>query len=265
MNIFKRELRSGIKSFILWTLGLFVLVFVGMVKFTGINGGAGTDINVIFDQFPRVVLAVFGMVGVDITTLGGYYAVIIYFALICIAIYGVSLGVNAVNRESVDKTYEFIFTKPRARSYILAIKLLVPFIYLVLFSIINCMFSFMAVAALKFENTIGNAIVLYSTVMFLIGMMFLAIGAFLAVVAKRSERGALYGNLSFLAVFILSIIYDMLENVGIVKIFAPLKYFAPQDILEGRIDFIYVALCLIITILLGARTFMLFNRKDLIA
>jgi hypothetical protein len=101
MNILKRELRDGLKPFIFWTIGLFVLVFAGMTKYMGIET-SGSSLNELIDKFPRVVLAFMGMVGVDINTFGGYYAILVYYALICAVIYAIHLGSNAVSRETVD-------------------------------------------------------------------------------------------------------------------------------------------------------------------
>ena len=138
MNILKRELRAGRKTFILWTIGLFFIMFAGIAKYTGFSGEA--NITELFDSFPRIVLAVFGMVGLDVTSLGGFYSVVVYYGIICAAIYGVSLGCRAVNEEAIDKTYEFIFTKPRSRSFILGMKMLSAFIYLTLYSILSYAF-----------------------------------------------------------------------------------------------------------------------------
>ena len=75
MNILVRELKAGRKAFLFWSLGLFVLVFMGVVKSTGVTADGG-GLAALLDSFPRVVLAVFGMVGADIGTFGGYYAVL---------------------------------------------------------------------------------------------------------------------------------------------------------------------------------------------
>ena len=32
MNLFRKELKSGFKPFLFWSLGLFVFVFAGIVK-----------------------------------------------------------------------------------------------------------------------------------------------------------------------------------------------------------------------------------------
>lgn len=265
VNILKHELRAGLKAFLLWTLGLFFLVFVGMVKFTGLHGGGASSVTTLLEQIPKPILAVLGMAGIDVTTLGGYYAVLIYYALICIAIYSVSLGINLVNREVIDKTYEFLFTKPRTRSFILSIKLVVNTLYLAIFCILNCLFSFMAVAALKFENTIGNAIGLYSLVMFILGLMFMSLGAFVAVISKKTEKGSLYGNICILLVFVLGMVYDMLENGEFLRFFSPLKYFIPKDVLNGKLDLLYVAVCLGVTVVLFIKTYVTFEKKDFIA
>jgi len=97
MNILSRELRAGRKTFFFWSLGLFFLVFAGMAKYTGVAADEAS-FNALLAQFPRVVLAVLGITGVDVEAPGGYYAVLAFYAVICASIYGVSLGANAVNR-----------------------------------------------------------------------------------------------------------------------------------------------------------------------
>lgn len=262
MNILKRELRAGLKPFLFWTLGLFVLVFAGMVKYTGISAG-GVSINELLAQFPRVVLAVLGIVGIDIETLGGYYAVIVYFAIICVSIYAVFLGANAVNRESIDKTYEFIFTKPRSRKYILLMKLLSGFIYLSLFCLLHYLFSISATATLKLSENINHEMLLFSLSVFFVGLLFFGISTFAATIANRPEKGMFYGNLCFLFSFVIGIIYDMLENGKILRIFTPIRYFLPSDLLSGYLDPSYIVLCLVLTFLLFLGSFHFFENLSI--
>ena len=119
MNLFRREIKAGIKPFLLWTLGLFAFIFAGIVKSSAAMAD-GRFMTELIGKFPRIVIAVMGMANVDIANFGGFYAVLMQYVFVLTAVFAVYLGNNAVSRESIDKTYEFLFTKPRSRSFILA-------------------------------------------------------------------------------------------------------------------------------------------------
>lgn len=266
MNIYKRELRAGLKPFIFWSIGLFILVFAGMTKFMGIDASADSaSITELMDKFPRVVLAMMGMAGVDVNTLGGYFSILAYYALICSSVYALHLGSSAVSRESVDKTYEFVFTKPRTRSYILLIKLLSGLSYLTVFCTFSFVFAVSAISVLGFSGNITYQILLFTITIFLISFMFFSLSAFISAATKRAEKGSFYGNLCFLVVFVIGIIYDMLENGGVLKFVAPLKYFTSQDLLEKKLDPIFVSICIVLTVVFLWSTFIKFRKKDLTA
>jgi ABC-2 type transport system permease protein len=266
MNVLKREIITGIKSFLFWALGLFVLIFAGMTKFTGIESAAGSaNISEMINKFPKVVLAVMGMVSVDVNTLGGYYSVIAYYVLICATIFAVHIGINAVSRETFDKTYEFIFTKPCSRSYILRMKLFTAWIYITLFCILNYVFSVAAIAFFRFSGNLNFQILLFSVTIFLISSLFSALSAFISVATKQAEKGASYSNLCFLLAFIMGVIYDTLENGGILKLISPFKYFSPADLLNKKLDPLFAAICVVFTIAFLWSAFEKFQKKDFLS
>jgi ABC-2 type transport system permease protein len=261
MNIFKRELRAGLKPFVFWMIGMFLLCYVGIIKYQSYTtSGSMTEL---LNSFPRVLLAVMGAIGVDIGTLGGYTALLFYYVLVCAVIYAVHLGASAVTRESVDKTYEFVFTKPCSRSRVLGMKLVSSYAYLLLFCILNGLFSNMAVGYLKTSENIVPQIWFGVLTVFLIGAMFVAVSAFFASAAKRPDKGMLYGNLAFLYAFILGVVYNMLENPGLLKLISPFSYFSPADLVLVRFDPVYAAVTLVLTAgcLIGA--FSKFKSRDL--
>ncbi len=262
MNILKREQRAGFKVFLFWMIGMFLLSFVGIIKFEGYtSSGSMTEL---LESFPRVVLAVMGVVGVDMNTIGGYTALLSYYILICAVIYAVHLGAAAVSRESIDKTYEFVFTKPCSRARVLGLKLASAYIYLFLFCVFNGIFSMIAVAYLKTSENISRQIFLLSLSVFLIAALFIALSAFFASAVKRPEKGTLYGNLAFLYAFIFSVIYNMLEKPGLLKLISPFSYFSPTDLVAGKFDLVYTAVALLLTALFLCWTFALFKRKDML-
>lgn len=264
MNILKRELRSGLRPFLFWTLGLFLLVFSGVVKYTGVEAG-GESARKLTESFPRIVRAVLGVVGLDIGSFGGYYAILAYYVLVVTAVYAVSLGGSAVTREAADKTYEFVFTKPRSRTFILGYKLLAGFFYLAFYCLLCFAFSAAAVSALKLGEDVRLTMFLFSLAAFLCGLVFFALSALFAAASARIERGARLGNLFVLAAFALGVVCDMLENGGILRLFTPFKYFNPAELLRGRLDPAYTALCLALFAAALYFAFRAFEKRDLTA
>ena len=261
MNMLNRELSTGLKPFIFWMIGLFVLCFAGIIKFESYTAsGSMTDL---LASFPRIVLAVMGAVGVDVGTLAGYTALLFYYVLVCAVIYAVHLGAAAVTRESVDKTYEFIFTKPCSRSRVLAIKLVSAYVYLLLFCAFNGVFVMMAVAYLKTSGPMTGEIWFCALTVFLVGTLFIALSAFFSAMAKRPEKGTLYGNLAFLYAFILGVVCNMLEDPGLLKLIAPFNYFSSADLVAERLDPVYAVVTLVLTVGLLYGAFAKFKSKDL--
>lgn len=264
MNIFIRECKVNLKPFLFWNLGLFVLVFAGMTKFTGIESATGgMSMNEILNRFPKIVLAVLGISGVDISTLPGYYAIIAFYVIICGVIYSLHMGANAVSREVVDKTYEFIFTKPCSKIHILSMKVLAGWFAIAGFSIMNLLFSYMAVSFLKFEDNINKLIFLYTIALFVLSSLFYAFAIFFSTLTKKAEKGTMYGNLFFLFAFVMSIVYDTLEDGAVIKYISPMKYFEAEDLIKGHLDLTFLFISICITIALIVISFQRFQKKDL--
>lgn len=264
MNVYKQEWRQGLKRFIFWMVGLFVLVFAGMTKYTGIETG-GVDVMKIFDSFPKILLAVLGIVEVDISTLEGYYALLIFYVMIYVALYGISLGIHVINGETVNKTYEFVFTRPRKRRHILTAKLSVAMTKLTIFAFMNGVISVLAVLSLNTETSMNKVIVLYSVSIFLIGMLFVAIGMVVASYMRQAEKGFFVGNMIFLAAFLIGIIYDSLEKASFLRPLTPFRYFLPTEVLSGELNAVAVLGCLIVSVVLSGIAIWHFESKDLTA
>ena len=261
MNILKRELRAGRKAFLFWMIGMFLLCYVGIIKYESYTTSG--SMMELLNSFPRVVLAIMGAVGVDIGKLSGYTALMFYYVLICAVIYAVHLGSAAVTRESVDKTYEFVFTKPCSRSRVLGLKLAAAYLYLTLFCIFNGVFALMAVSSLNAAENVTGITWFCTLTSFLVSALFVALSAFFASMAKKPEKGTLYGNLAFLYAFILGVAYNMLENPGVLKLISPFNYFSAVDQVAQKLDVPLTIVTLVLTCAFLLGSFARFGRKDL--
>jgi ABC-2 type transport system permease protein len=263
MNIIMKEIRFGLKPFLFWLLGISFLLVAGMTKYTAIEGGA--DISMIFDKFPKIILAVFGMGGgVDITSIGGYYSVLMYYSFIVVILYSVYLGTSAVNRELIDKTYEFIFTKPRTRSYILMRKVITGAGFLVVFCLMNIPLSFLGLSIISTRGEDTGFVYTNTIALLFVGLVFFALGVFWSATLKKPERGATATNLCFLVGFIAGIIYDMYEEAAALQVISPLRFFPPQEILDGIIDPFFAVGCMIAVAILLFFGFRQFERRDFV-
>ncbi len=264
MNIIRRELKANLKPFVFWTIGLFILSFAGMTKYLGI-GAEGVDLNAISDRFPRVILALIGMTDADTRKLAGFYAVIAYFATVCVSLYSISLGFNAAARETVDKTYEFLFTKPKKRSRILSAKLGAALIFITLFNILNCVFPLAASSVLGYKENIIREVALFCAAAYLVSLLFFSLSVLLSVVASNAEKGARRGNVLFVFAYIMGVVCDTFENPGALRLFSPLRYFTSAELLSGRFSAPYSALCVLLIAACTLLAFRFFERKDLTA
>ena len=264
MNILLRELKAGRKAFLFWSLGLFVLVFMGVVKSTGVTADGG-GLAALLDSFPRVVLAVFGMAGADIGTFGGFYTVLAQYTLVLVAIYAVHLGNSAVSREAVDKTYEFVFTKPRSRSFILAQKLLCALAYLVLYCALYFVFSAVATATLGLAEHQTALFLRVAGATLLTGVLFFAFGVLFAAAAHNTETGARLGNALVLVTFVVGVGYDLSDKSSPLRWFSPFRYFATAELLNGKLNVVFVVLCLVVATAALGGAFWWFEKRDLAA
>ena len=124
MNVFRHELRQRFKSILVWLAVMAVFIAAAMVKYDTFRGG-GKVVNELLNSFPSTLKAVFGMSGLDLTSISGYIGVTYIFIAVMAAIFAGMLGSNAIAREETGRTVEFLYPKPVSRWTVLAQKLLV--------------------------------------------------------------------------------------------------------------------------------------------
>ncbi|MEG0376208.1 MAG: ABC transporter permease subunit, partial [Raoultibacter sp.] len=235
MNVFVKELKFGVKVFLLWAMVLAVFIVAGTVKYSGVESG-GAAMTELIGSFPRIVLAVMGFAHVDLTSFGGFYGALQIYAMVVVAVYAIHLGRNAVSREQIDKTYEFLFVKPRSRAAILGQKLAACIVFLVGISALNFVFSAAAYPTLGLSEDMTVSFVFFSGALLVIGLVFLSLSMLFAALTKHPETGAFIGNLSIVVCYLIGVAYDMVANGMVLRVFTPFRYFDPNMLLDHQID-----------------------------
>ena len=113
----------NLKSVITWSVAIAVLIFVFVSLFSSFAADAEL-LNEMLANFPEELLIAFGMTGLDLSTVLGFFSFAFLFAQICLAIQAANYGFSLVSIEERELTADFLLAKPVGRTQILTSKLL---------------------------------------------------------------------------------------------------------------------------------------------
>lgn len=261
MNIFRREMKASQWALIIWSISIALLVISGMAKYTAYaGGGAAADI---FDDIPQTLKALLGFSSFDVTTPMGFYAMLFGYLELTTAIHAVLLGAGIISKEENDKTSEFLMVKPVSRSAILTAKLSAALINVVVVNIVSLISSIVLVTAYTKAPDISGKIAVFMFSMFIVQLIFLALGATVAAVLKDTRSAGAIANGVLLTGFMISKITDLTPTLGFLNLLAPFTYFDLGNLVNGSINMVYVLLSLALVAVFTAIVYGSYNRRDL--
>jgi ABC-2 type transport system permease protein len=262
MNIFKRELKANLKSLLIWSVIIAVLIIMAVSKFSAFAGDP--EMLKILDSLPPAMLDVFGMRAFNLTTVSGFYGIMfIYFGLMA-AIAAAMWGSDIISKEERNKTVEFSLVLPVSRSRVITAKVLATLINCIAFVLITWGLSVVAVQSFNPDQAFYSYLALQMRAMFVIELIFLSIGLMLGSVMKQYKRSASIAVGIILATYFMSIVSGMQEKLDFLKWFTPFKYFDAADLFRnGSMNSTYLLISLGIIVVCVALSYLVYNRRDL--
>ena len=262
MNIVLRELKANLKSLIIWSVVMIMLILVGAAKFAAYyNNQASLQI---LSALPQALKDAMSLTSFDLTTLAGFYGIMmVYFGLLG-GIAAAMWGSDMISKEERDKTVEFSLVLPVSRSRVITGKALAVLVDCIVFVLITWLFSIVAVQNYNPDQGFYHFLGLEMVAMFVIELIFLALGLLLGCAMKQYKRSSSLAIGIILLTYFLSIISSMQANLDFLKYFTPLKYFEAIPKLNlVRLDLPYLLLSagIIVVCLVGAYWF--YNKRDL--
>ncbi|PIW22376.1 MAG: ABC transporter [Candidatus Aquicultor secundus] len=262
MNIILRELKAHRRSLIGWSVGMFFLILVGMVKYQGF-ASSGQSANDLFKGLPTLA-ALFGVQSVDISTAIGFYSVLFLYILVMVSIHASLLGADIISKEEQDKTAEFLFAKPVTRRQAITSKLQAALINVVILNLVTLVSSVVIVGAYNKGASVTGDILLMMVGMFFIQLIFLSIGTAAAALSKRPKLAAPVATSIMLITFFLSLWLDITKKYSGLKYLTPFKYFEAKTIINnGSYDPVFYALSLGIIVVMLIATYRFYSVRDL--
>jgi len=262
VNIFIRELRANLKSLIIWTVIIALLIVIAVSKFSAFAGNP--EMLAMLDSMPPAMLDVLNMRAFNLTTLSGFYGLMfIYFGLMG-AIAAAMWGSDIISKEERDKTVEFSLVLPVSRSRVVTAKALAALINCIAFVLITWGISLVAVQSYNPDQAFFNFLALEMGAMFAIELIFLAVGLLLGCAMKQYKRSASVAVAIILTAYFVSIVSSMQENLDFLKYFTPFRYFDAGELFRSsQMDATYLGLGALIVVVCVAAAYWIYNKRDL--
>jgi ABC-2 type transport system permease protein len=262
MNIFFRELRANLKSLLIWSGIIILLIIMAVAKFSAFAGDPETI--KMLDSMPPGMLAAFGMRAFNMTTITGFYGVMfIYFALMA-AIAAAMWGSEIISKEERNKTVEFSLVLPVSRSRVITAKALAVLVNCIAFVLITWGASLVMVRSYNPDQSFFNFLALEMQGMFVIELIFLAVGLLLGCAMKRYKLSGSTAVGIILGAYFLSIVTVMNEDLDWLKWFTPFKYFDAGELFRsGKLDGTYLLLSAAIIVVCVIAAYWIYNKRDL--
>lgn len=262
MNIFFRELKANLKSLLIWSAVIALLIIMAVAKFSAFAGDP--ELLKMLDSMPPALLEALSMRAFNLTTLSGFYGImLIYFALMS-AIAAAMWGSDIISKEERDKTVEFSLVLPVSRSRVITAKALAALVNCIAFVLITWGVSFVATLSYKPDAAFYSFLALEMQAMFIIELIFLAIGLLLGCAMKQYKRSGSTAVAIILAAYFLSILAAMNANLDFLKYFTPFKYFDAGELFRtGRMNGTYLVISAAIVVACVAAAYWRYNRRDL--
>ena len=262
MNIFFRELKANLKSLLIWSVIIALLIMMAVTKFSAFAGDP--EMLSMLDSMPPALLDALSMRAFNLTTLSGFYGIMfIYFSLMG-AIASAMWGSDIISKEERDKTVEFSLVLPVSRSRVVTAKALAALVNCILFVLITWGISLVAVRSYNPDQGFFDFLALEMQAMFLIELIFLAIGLLLGCAMQQYKRSGSVAVGIILATYFMSILAVMNENLDFLKYFTPFKYFDAGELFRtGQMDGTYLLLSAVIIVASVAVGYWVYNKRDL--
>jgi len=263
MNISRHEFKMYSRSVITWSVAVTALLLVFVSLFSSFSQDAAL-LNEMMAKFPEELLTAFGMNGVDLSTILGYFSLAFLFVQVCLAIQAANYGFSLVSIEEREWTADFLLAKPVGRTQILTSKLLAALSGLIITDVVVWVTSFLFINLFKGDATYDTGtlwLLLLSIVPF--QLFFLSVGLVISLLVKRIRSVTPYAMALGFGMYVLSVFGDMLGE-SILEKLTPFKHFEPNYIIQhGTYDLplVLISVAVILISLLGS--YLLYTRRDI--
>jgi ABC-2 type transport system permease protein len=262
MNIYQHEFKMNLRSVVIWSVSITILLVVFMSLFSSFAADAEL-LNEMMDKFPKELLLAFGMMDMDLSTVLGFFGLVFLFCQICLAIQAANYGFSLVSIEERELTADFLLAKPVGRPKILTSKLLSAISGLTITNIVVWIVSFISIQIFRGGreyDTRPLVLLLLSIVLF--QLFFLSVGVVISLLVKRVRSVTPYSMALAFGMYVLNAFGNMIGEDSL-EIISPFKHFEPHYIIKNAAyNLPLVLISLIVIIVSVAASYVLYSKRN---
>ncbi len=263
MSLIIRDLKSNLKPFIYWILGVGILIAILVLAYP-VAIEKMSNLGDVINSMPRELIVAFGLESYDWSKVLNYLAYEFQFIFLACGIYAVTIGSSIFSKEETNKTIELIYSKPITRNHIFFSKLFTATFTILLFNIVLFLITtIFLLLGIKGQVVDINALFNMYVALFLIQLIFMSLGMLIAVVMKKSKAAA--GIVSGLVIFtfMVGMFSKITEAIKNLIYISPLHYFTPDQIVKtGEFGTKYLILTACIVVFSILVSWKVYQRKD---
>ncbi len=232
-NIYGFELWRKRNSILIWSASIVLVALLYMGLFPTFADYAAV-LQETLKRFPPEYLEAFGMAGVDLSTVVGYYSFVFTFLQILLALQASNYGFDLIAVEEGQMIADFVVSKPVARAQILTSKLLAAFTALTITSAVTWAASFLFIELFREGRPYELrplALMLGSIPIF--QAVFLSLGLAFSLLTRGIRSATPYGLVLGFGGYVLNAFGDLLGDVKL-ELITPFRHFDPTYIAQHQ-------------------------------
>lgn len=262
MRMYFRELKAGIKSLLIWTVVIALLIIVAVVKFSAFE--SNPESLAILDSMPPQLMEALSMRAFNLTTLEGFFGAMFVFFTLMGAMAAALWGSEAIAKEERERTVEFTLVLPIPRRQIVTAKLLAALTHCALFVLFTWLISVVASRGYDPGKSLFDFLRLEMLAMFMIELVFLSLGTLLACASKTPRRVGSMAIGLILGLYFINIIAGMHEKLTWLNYLTPFGWFNADDFFRsGRFEPHALVLTGVTVVVFLFAAYFTYDRRDL--
>lgn len=268
MNVFKMEVKKGLKPLAAWSTVCMLLIILFMSMFPSMkDSGMQEIVNTKMDAMPQAILEAFNLKDMpDFTKLNEYFAYVFQYIVIAGSIYAGMLGAKSLIKEESEGTIEFLYAQPISRNKIVIMKILSSvalfYILVVIMAIISTVVALVVKPSdLKIINLIIDMKMLFLG-FFIVGLVFMAVGFLISTLIPHLRLAMPISMGVFFTTYLLGMFSSMIDQLKFLKYFSPFHYAVPLEIIKNGFSVISILLALVIILISILGAYIVYRKKD---